>query len=166
MGKKLFSLSFLVNFLATGFFGSYLIPFAPGFWGMILGGILAYFTRKWSLIYKLILFFAVLILAIPLSSKSEEILNKGKDPHLIVIDEVCAMLFLSLFFDFFKRINIFGLKVPLILVIFLIYGIFDSIKIFLIPKIENLPRGWGIVFDDIMAGVYTVISILIIFKII
>jgi len=166
MGKKLFSLSFLVNFLATGFFGSYLIPFAPGFWGMILGGILAYFTRKWSLIYKLILFFAVLILAIPLSSKSEEILNRGKDPHLIVIDEVCAMLFLSLFFDFFRNINIFGLKVPLTLVIFLVYGMFDGFKPFPINQIQQLSGGWGIVFDDLVAAIYTIISMIIVFRII
>jgi len=166
MGKKLFSLNFLVNSLATGFFGSYLIPFVPGLWGMILGEILVYFTRKWSLIFKLILFLAILCLAIPVSSKSEEILNKGKDPHLVVIDEVCAMLFLSLFFDFFRNINIFGLKVPLTLVIFLVYGMFDGFKPFPINRIQQLSGGWGIVFDDLVAAIYTIISMIIVFRII
>ncbi len=156
--------NFLINFFATGFFGSYLIPFIPGIWGIIFGGILAYFTRKWALIYKLILFLTVLILAIPISSKSEEILNKGKDPHLIVIDEICAMLFLSLFFDFSKNISIFGLKAPLILVIFLVYGLFDGLKPFPINQIQILSGGWGIVLDDLMAGIYTLITLLIIFK--
>jgi len=43
--------------------------------------------------------------------------------------------------------------------------VFDISKPFPIKKIQELPRGWGVVSDDIIAGAYTNILIQILIKI-
>ena len=50
------------------------------------------------------------------------------------------------------------------LIIFFVYGIIDAIKVFPANVIEFLPKGWGIVFDDIVAGIYTAIVLILIFQ--
>lgn len=161
--KNLLKSDFWIKFFATGFFGSYLMPFLPAVWGVILGLGVVYFINSWLFVFKLILFLVLTIFAIPLSTKAEKILNKGIDPQLIVIDEVCAMIFLSLFFNFFQTINFFGFSLPLFLIIIGIFGIFDGAEFFPIKQIERLKGGWGIVLDDLMASIYTII-VLLIFK--
>lgn len=154
---KLLKNDFWIKFFATGFLISYLIPFLPAIWGVVLGIGIVYLINSAPLIFKVVLFLFLTSISIPLSTKAEEILNKGIDPQEIVIDEVCAMIFLSLFFDFFKVINLFGFKIPLFFIIVGIFGIFDGIEIFPIKQIEKLKGGWGIVLDDLMAGLYTLI---------
>jgi phosphatidylglycerophosphatase A len=48
------------------------------------------------------------------------------------------------------------------LLLIIIYGLFDAIEPFPIKRIEKLVGGRGIVIDDLMAGVYTIITLLII----
>ena len=42
---------------------------------------------------------------------------------------------------------------------FLLFRFFDIAKVFPINRLERLPGGAGIVLDDVMAGVYTLISL-------
>ena len=62
-----------------------------------------------------------------------------------MVDEACGQL-LVLF------------SVPeswsVLLISFFLFRIFDIIKPFPIKKVENLPSGWGIMADDIMAAIY------------
>jgi len=37
---------------------------------------------------------------------------------------------------------------------FLFFRFFDIVKLWPIRKLEKLPKGWGILADDLMAGVY------------
>jgi phosphatidylglycerophosphatase A len=46
-----------------------------------------------------------------------------------------------------------GAWFPLILS-FLLFRLFDIVKPYPIKKIENFPKGWGIMMDDIAAAVY------------
>ena len=48
--------------------------------------------------------------------------------------------------------------------IFLIFGIFDAIKIYPANISENLYGGWGIVVDDMIAGIYTALTIFLLLK--
>lgn len=157
--KKLFEGDFWVKFFTTGFFGSYLIPFLPALWGVILGIGIVYLINNWPFVFKLIVFLILTIFSIPLSTKAEKILNKGIDPQVIVIDEINAMIFLNLFFNFFQSFNFFGFNLPLFFLIVAIFGIFDGLEIFPIRQIEKLKGGWGIVLDDLMAAVYTILII-------
>jgi phosphatidylglycerophosphatase A len=40
------------------------------------------------------------------------------------------------------------------LVALILFRLFDIAKPFPVRQLENLPEGWGIVFDDVAAGLY------------
>ena len=70
----------------------------------------------------------------------------GKDPARVVIDEVAGMAISLLFLP----VSIKYLACALIL-----FRFFDIVKPLFIRKMELLPAGWGIMADDILAGIYT-----------
>lgn len=75
---------------------------------------------------------------------------KGLDPGIIVIDEVVGMLIAMIAIP----------KSSLFLIIaFILFRIFDIAKPYPIRRIEKLPGGWGIIFDDVVAGIYANIVI-------
>ena len=88
---------------------------------------------------------AVIILA---GTWSSTIVEKiwGKDPSKVVIDEVAGMCIGLLFIP----VNVKYLLCALIL-----FRFFDILKPLFIRKMELLPAGWGIMMDDVLAGVYT-----------
>ena len=102
------------------------------------------------------------VISIPLCTKAEKILNKGIDPQNVVIDEVVGVQFASIWFNLFQKITIFSFNVPVWLLLLLIYGFFDALEPFPIKRIEKLKGGWGIVLDDLMAGLYMIMILLII----
>lgn len=68
------------------------------------------------------------------------------DPKFVVIDEVIGQL-VGLFFVPAKIWNL--------LVAFILFRFFDIVKPFPIRRLETLRGGWGIVMDDVGAGLYT-----------
>jgi phosphatidylglycerophosphatase A len=76
-----------------------------------------------------------------------------KDPGFVVIDEVAGQ-WITLCALPLTRINTGHGLTGHILVAFLLFRIFDVWKPFPIRKLEKLPEGWGIVFDDLAAGLY------------
>jgi phosphatidylglycerophosphatase A len=165
MRKIHFDRNFWVKFFSTGFFISSLMPFAPAIWGVVLGCSLALITNSWALIFKLCLLICLIFISIPLATQTEKILKKGKDPQVIVIDEVVGIEFAFLWFNLWKKITLFHISIPLFVLLTVIYTFFDAVEPFPIKKIEKLPGGWGIVLDDIMAGIYTIASLIIILRI-
>ncbi|MDO7742301.1 MAG: phosphatidylglycerophosphatase A [Pedobacter sp.] len=69
----------------------------------------------------------------------------GKDHNRVVIDEVAGMCITLLW------IPVTPLNILLGLILF---RFFDIVKPLFIRKLEDLPGGWGVMFDDILAGVY------------
>jgi phosphatidylglycerophosphatase A len=70
----------------------------------------------------------------------------GKDPSKIVIDEVVGM-WISLWYipsgwEYF-------------VLAFVLFRLFDIYKPFFIKKVELLKGGWGVMMDDVLAGIYT-----------
>jgi phosphatidylglycerophosphatase A len=68
-----------------------------------------------------------------------------KDPQFVVIDEVAG-----------QWIALLGSRANWrhALVALLLFRLFDITKPFPIRRLEDLPGGWGIVFDDVAAGLY------------
>jgi phosphatidylglycerophosphatase A len=87
--------------------------------------------------------------AIWLSTQGARIL-KQKDPQIIVIDEIVGFLVANF---------LATPRLTALLWSFLLFRFFDIAKIFPINRLERLPGGAGIVLDDVMAGVYTLISL-------
>lgn len=70
----------------------------------------------------------------------------GKDPARVVVDEIAGMCISLLFLP---------VSIKLVLCALILFRLFDILKPFFIRKIESLPRGWGVMMDDVLAGIYT-----------
>jgi phosphatidylglycerophosphatase A len=68
-----------------------------------------------------------------------------KDPGLVVVDEVVGMW-----------VTLVGMPfVPLTIVLgFLLFRVMDIVKPWPARSLEGLPGGWGIMADDVAAGIY------------
>ena len=162
MRKVILNKSFWVKFFSTGFFISFLVPFIPGVYGAILGTGFALLINPLPIILKIIISIVLAVVSIPLCTQAQKIFNKGKDPQNVVIDEVVGVQFVAIWFNLFQKLTIFSFNIPLWLLLLLIYSFFDALEPFPIKRIEKLFGGWGIVLDDLMAGLYTIITLLII----
>ena len=69
----------------------------------------------------------------------------GKDSYRVVIDEVAGMCLTLCFIP---------VRWPYILIGLLLFRFFDIAKPLGIRKMENLSSGWGVMMDDMLAGVY------------
>jgi len=164
MKKIHFDRNFWVKFFSTGFFISFLVPLVPGVYGVFLGISVALILNSLPVIVKIIISLVLIVVSIPLCTQAEKILNQEKDPQKVVIDEVIGIQFAAIWFDLLRVIPVFSFNIPLWLLTLLIFGFFDAVEIFPIKRIEMLDGGWGIVLDDLMAGVYTIITISVIFN--
>jgi len=69
----------------------------------------------------------------------------GRDAGPIVVDEVVGMALSLLFLPAGAG--------PALLA-FVLFRVFDIVKPFPAGRAQNLPGGWGVVADDVMAGLY------------
>ncbi len=142
-------LIFFSRLLTTGFFIGY-IPGAPGTYGSIFAIFLLYLFPDINNLYSMILIFLIGVL---LSSWDEKI-YKIKDDSRIIIDEIYGIFVAFLYLP---------LKIPVIITGFILFRLFDIFKPLIIDKSQNLPSGWGVMVDDLIAGVFTNIILQIIF---
>lgn len=161
MKQTKFNKDFWIKFLATVGIGYYLPWEWAGIYGVFLGLILALILNSFSLIIKIIISLILTIIGIPICTRAEKLLNRGIDPAAINFDEIIGVQFTSIWFNLFKNIIIFNFNIPLWLVLVIVYGLIDAIEPFPIKRIEKLVGGWGIVLDDLMAGIYTIIILVL-----
>jgi phosphatidylglycerophosphatase A len=69
----------------------------------------------------------------------------GKDSSKVVIDEVAGMMITLLFLPITLKYVVTGL---------VLFRFFDILKPLFIRKMELLPKGWGVMADDVLAGLY------------
>lgn len=147
----------LVKTLSSVFYLGY-SPIAPGTNGALVG-VAAYLLLKDNLIaYSAVLAFCIFF-GFFLCNKAEEIFGE-KDSKKIVFDEAVGAL-ITFYMVFYNE----PAKIVYIIIGFLLYRGFDIVKPFPIRRLENLKGGWGIMMDDIVAGVYSNIclSLIILF---
>lgn len=130
--------------LTTSFFYLGHSPIMPGTLGS-LAGIIIYAAVKDKLpVYAFSLIF-LFMLGILFSAEAERI-YKRKDAQMIVIDEACGMM-LGLFLVPYKFwIAVLG---------FILFRAFDILKPPPAKKIEKFSGAFGVMFDDIIAAIYT-----------
>lgn len=145
--KKVLGFSAMNNiykFLATGLGLGY-IPFAPGTFGTLLGVLMFYLLNGLPLIHY-ILFLAVFIVFASWVSGIAQGIFADKDPQKVVIDEVAGYLVTMTGCAWDWKLAVAG---------FVLFRIFDIWKPFPIRAVEKkLSTGFGIVIDDVLAGVY------------
>jgi len=146
--------NFFVKFFATCFGLGY-SPIFPGAVGVTFATVIAYLIHPLPLFDKILITLILIVLAVPLSTKAEELFQK-KDSKKIIIDEVVGVLMATIWFT--------NLSPIMFISILFIYGLFDAIKIYPANVSEKLYGGWGVVIDDIIAGLYTAITIFVLLK--
>ena len=120
-------------------------PAAPGTVGSLAGLVLFWAVRaSGSLAVEGLVLLAVTAVGVVVASRAEAAYRR-RDPGLIVIDETAGML-LTL-----AAVPVgFGGAV----VGFLAFRLFDIVKPFPARRAERLPGGWGVMADDLVAGLY------------
>jgi phosphatidylglycerophosphatase A len=80
------------------------------------------------------------------------------DPREVVADELAgqAITFLAIPFLFTKGVSAGQIWFTAALG-FLLFRVFDIAKPWPIRKFEKFPKGWGVLADDLMAGVYAAV---------
>lgn len=129
------------------FFGSGLAPKAPGTFGTLASlalwlPLLAFGALWWHLLVVIVL---VTVLGTVAAQKASEILE-NPDPKEVVIDEVAGQGIAFLFCPF---------AWPWLLAAFVLFRFFDILKPWPVGWIDrNWHGGWGIMADDLVAGLY------------
>ena len=70
----------------------------------------------------------------------------GKDSNRVVIDEIAGMCISLLFVPVTFIYLLTG---------FILFRFFDIVKPLFIKRLESLPGGWGVMADDVLAGIYS-----------
>ena len=136
------------------------IKFASGTWGSLASIIILYPFIKFNVLSfeALIFVFIILFFISNLFINYFSNFTNSNDSKHIVIDELLGIFIILIFYDF---IFIFNDIITLIL-IFFIFRLFDIIKIFPANYIDtNLKNGYGVMMDDIVAGIYTIFTLMI-----
>ena len=135
------------------------IKFASGTWGSLAAILLLYPCIKFSILP----FEGLIVLFIILFYISNQCINffsnftNSNDSKHIVIDELLGIFIILIFYDFVFIYNDF---ITLILIFFL-FRLFDIIKIFPANYIDtNFKNGYGVMMDDIVAGIYTIFTLM------
>jgi len=139
-----------------------LLPKAPGTWGSIVGGVIGYFILLY-LPQSTLFLLAILITLIAV--KEINIYEKETSIHddkRIVIDEIAGM---------WVAMSLAGGSILATILSFIYFRILDIKKPSIIGKIdEKVDGGWGVMGDDLVAGIFAGImsagSLMIIQKVI
>lgn len=143
--------------VATLFGSGYLRP-APGTWGSLAalppGVLLLWFGGFWALLAGILVAIA---LGIYVSSHHTG-RTGGKDPSEVVIDELAGQWITLLPLGLFGEGHLwYGWLAALAL-----FRLFDVLKPWPCDNLERLPDGWGVMCDDLMAGVYAALTMCLI----
>ena len=135
-------------------FGIGYSPIAPGTIGSIFSIVFLYFLIKFvSYSFLIIIFLIIFFTSLKLIEKYSNLL-KSHDSSTIVIDEFLGIFLIILFYDYLKFANDF----IMFLLILILFRFFDILKIFPINWVDkNIKNSFGVVLDDLLAGVYSII---------
>jgi len=129
------------------------LPLMPGTYGSLVGvGIFWVLTQvvKGNALIAVVLvaIVAITFVGIWAASRTEE-LSGRKDPGKVVVDEVAGQLIslfpLTLFTDW---------TIVAVIISFILFRFFDIVKPYPARRLESLKGGYGIMCDDLVAGVY------------
>jgi phosphatidylglycerophosphatase A len=143
--------------IATGL-GSGYFPVAPGTAGSALGLVLVIAFRQtpleplWLGVCLAVLTGLLFFVGVWAAGKAEKVFGRV-DPGQVVIDEVAGQI---LAFVATPRIGWRGLVAG-----FILFRAFDIIKPFPARRAERFSGGWGIMVDDLVAGLYSLIVLVI-----
>jgi phosphatidylglycerophosphatase A len=140
------------------------LPLMPGTFGSLLAvGIFLLFARSLTgsplIAVVLVSILVFTVAGIWAGTRTEELLGR-KDPGKVVVDEVAGQ-FIALF-----PLTLFThWSTVAVIVSFILFRFFDIVKPYPANRLQDLNGGAGIMFDDLVAGVYGAVIVSILFSI-
>ena len=139
----------LIMALATGFYVG-MIPKAPGTWGSLAALIPWFFLKDLPLQAYFTVLAVILVVGFFVSGSAEKILDRS-DAGPIVIDEILGMFITLTLAPAHPAAWILG---------FILFRIFDIFKPFPVSWFDRkIHGGIGIMMDDVVAGLYALASL-------
>ena len=129
---------------ATGF-GSGYSPVAPGSVGTLVGIPVFLLLSYLSPLFQVLRIIALGIIAVYTAGIAATAFSR-EDPREVVIDEIVGF-----------QVALFLITPSFLHILagYLLFRFFDIVKLFPANRCEKFPGGYGIVLDDIMAGIYS-----------
>lgn len=129
--------------LATGF-GSGYSPVAPGTAGSAVGVLLFLPLVHAPLWVQVAAVVVVYFVGVAASKVAAEVAGR-KDPGIAVVDEIVGQWITYLALPFTPATALAG---------FVLFRVMDVVKPWPARQLEALPGGWGIMTDDVFAGIW------------
>ncbi len=133
-----------IALVLSTWFGSGLFPFASGTIGTLAAVPLILVLDNFGIRSNVYTLLVAVAIAVWTSDRTQNVLGK-KDPSEVVIDEVAGFLLTMALLPQTWLALCLG---------FILFRVFDVLKPFPIKHLEKLKGGFGIVFDDLLAGLY------------
>jgi phosphatidylglycerophosphatase A len=147
-----------VKIWAGTLFGAGLLPAAPGTWGSFFTLPLIYLA-SWLHPGIGLMVFLIITIFLSLWSAPENVRQFGDDPPQFVMDESAGQTVVFLTAGFAYSISEDWI---ILLGGFVLFRIFDVLKPLGIKALEKISGKYGILLDDLLAGVYALICLEII----
>jgi len=144
-------------------FGLGWLPIAPGTWGslppVVVFAVLAHLDVPAAVIAAVMAAFVVVASVACVACVPTVAALAGRtDPGEVVIDEVAGQALTFLIAAWFLAADLSLKQCCVVAAIgFLLFRAFDITKPWPIRKLEALPEGWGVLADDLLAGVFAAI---------
>lgn len=149
-----------LSVIISTLFGVGYFPKAPGTAGTLIAALVylllpvKFFGSLENNIIFLICVLTLSLISVLFISKAEKKL--GHDNNKIILDEFLGYFIAVVFLPKTVLIAVFA---------FILFRFFDISKPEPVNVLQKLPAGWGVMADDLMAGVYTNISLQILIRV-
>jgi phosphatidylglycerophosphatase A len=139
----------LIAKVAGSVFGIGYIPFAPGTFGSLAAALLYLFIPAMA---PLGVFVPLIVVVSALGVWAGGVMEGeyGKDPSAVVIDELAGQ---------WVALAALPAAPVVALISFLFFRLYDIAKPGSVDRLQNLPGGWGIMMDDLLAGLLANLSV-------
>ncbi len=135
------------------------LPLAPGTFGSLVGVGIFWLLLRANPLGIVVAILAVTFAGIWAGSRVEQ-LSDRKDPGKVVVDEVAGQMIALFPLTLFARWS-----TGAVILSFILFRFFDIVKPYPANRLQDLDGGMGIMFDDLVAGVYAAVVVSIVLRI-
>ena len=156
--------------LIASCFGLGWLPVAPGTWGslppVVAFAVLGHLDVSGAAIAAVMAAFVVAGSVACVACVPAVAALAGKtDPGEVVVDEVAGQALVFLVIPWLLPADVSLKQCCLVAALgFLLFRVFDITKPWPIRKLESLPDGWGVLADDLLAGVFAAVVLAVVVK--
>ena len=144
--------------IIVSLFGLGFIPIAPGTFASLFSLIFFYIISSYlSFVVMIFIFLFIFLLSIKLIDLYSDDKSDHDSPE-IVIDEFLGIFFIIIFYEYFKFTN----DKLMFFLIFIIFRFFDIFKVFPANWVDKkIKNSFGVILDDIIASIYSLLLLFI-----